>query len=894
MFLILIASATAFAALVVMTLGRAVARLRRHALNRWRDVELLLGEVRYVAGSEVHRLLADLPSGNHPLLRRLARVGLPWSGPLTRAAEARRLETNEEFIERELGRHQSVFDDGGDYPLTAAQRRAVVHNDDVQLVLAGAGSGKTATVVAKVDYLVRSGITTANKIRVVAFNAKARDEVRERLEARSLGGVTVQTFHGLGYDVLGQSTGFKPPVSALATDDRKRVEALHEFLLDAMTSEGLAALVIVYLSSYLRPITSENAASRGTTPEERASELPRTWSGEKVKSHGEWAIANLLFRYGVDFEYEAPYGTPTSDGVFRQYQPDFHLTGTNIYIEYLGLARDGSTAANVNEKEYHASLAWKQKLHAEHGTTLIELFSYQLWEGSLPDDLVSALKRHDVELRPRSIEDVLAQIEPTYVNELTRLLDSFLQVFRAQGGSLDEIRGRVAALRAPHRRRAEVFVDVFNEVHQRYEQHHEQRRQIDFHAMINQAAELLEQSGGLGNSHVVVDEFQDISGARMRLLRAAIGDVARVVAVGDDWQSIYRFTGSDVGVIQELPKHLGPIVRTDIPDVFRFDQRLADLSRKFVMQDEAQIDKEIRARPPKENRPVVEVRRSEPADRNADVTEIAVNVADGDPAASVLVLGRYHHELESIRVIDPRCSGLTITKSTVHAAKGREADYVIVVGVDDGLYGFPSRIEDDPLLDLALPTASALPFAEERRLFYVALTRARERVFVLSDPSAPSPFAIELGEEVYRRFVRSELRGPGRRCPECGSTLRKRSGPSGTFYGCSSYPFCTHTSPGCDDCDGFVQPPGVENSPRCDECGKDYRTCAQCGQGFLVPRSGKNGEFFGCSRWKPNGMGCRYTEGAQPKAPAPRTQQTERGPARGSAGRRPARRRRRR
>lgn len=893
MVLILVAAASTFTVLLAMTLGRPIARRRRIALKKWRDAELLFGEERYVARSEVLKALTDLPPGIHPWLRRLVEAGLPWQGPLPQAAEARRIETNEEFIERELARCQSAFDEGGEFPLTEAQRRAVVHNDDVQLVLAGAGSGKTATVVAKVDYLVRSGVTTPDKIRVVAFNAKARDEVRERLESRELDDVAVQTFHGMGYDVLGRSTGFKPAVSPLATDDKRRIEKLHEFLLDAMTNGHQASLVMDYLSGYLRPISSENAASRGTAFEERASELPRTWTGDKVKSHGEWTIANLLFRYGVDFEYEASYAEPTSDGVFRQYQPDFHLTGTDIYIEYLGLARDGSTAADVNKEEYHASRAWKRDLHAEHGTTLIELFSYQLWEGSLPDDLLTALERHDVDLSPRSIEDVLERIEPTYVNELTRLLDSFLQVFRAQGGSFDEVRERVASLKAPHRRRAEVFVEIFAEVHHRYEQHLEQHREIDFHAMINQATDLLELSGGLGDSHVVVDEFQDISGARMRLLRAALSDNAKVVAVGDDWQSIYRFTGSDVGVIQELPEHLGPIVRTDIPDVFRFDQRLADLSREFVMQDEAQIDKRIRARPPRDSRPVVEVLRSEPEDRSARVTEIAVDVVDCDPTASVLVLGRYHHELESIRVVDPRCSGLKIAKSTVHAAKGREADFVIVVGVDDGLYGFPSRIEDDPLLELALPTASALPFAEERRLFYVALTRARERVFVLSDPSAPSPFAIELGEEVYGRFVRSELHGTGRRrCPECRSTLRKRSGPSGTFYGCSSYPSCTHTSPGCDECGGFVQPPGDEQSPRCDGCGKDFRTCAGCGQGFLVPRSGKNGGFFGCSRWKPNEMGCGYTEGAQPAVPTPRTRQTARGPARGSAGRRPARRRR--
>jgi len=86
---------------------------------------------------------------------------------------------------------------------------------------------------------------------------------------------------------------------------------------------------------------------------------------------------------------------------------------------------------------------------------------------------------------------------------------------------------------------------------------------------------------------------------------------------------------------------------------------------------------------------------------------------------------------------------------TVHRSKGLEADYVILDGLTADKFGFPSEIEDDPLLGLVLARQDNYPHAEERRLFYVALTRARHQVHLIVDRNQPSPFALELLSNEY-------------------------------------------------------------------------------------------------------------------------------------------------
>ena len=223
----------------------------------------------------------------------------------------------------------------------------------------------------------------------------------------------------------------------------------------------------------------------------------------------------------------------------------------------------------------------------------------------------------------------------------------------------------------------------------------------------------------------------------------------------------------------------------------------------------------------------------------------------------MLLLGRYRHmrpgNLSSLAEQHPR---LRLSYMTVHGSKGLEADYAVVLGLCTGRRGFPTEITDDPLLDLVLATPEKHPNAEERRLFYVALTRARRQVFVLADGGPPSPFVLELLDGNYDVAVFGRLPEKETPCPRCvrGHLVRRENARNkGAFYGCSNWPYCEHRQPPCPAC-GRGLPVAANGEFRCRDCGQPIEACPAC-DGWLQTRMGKYGRFLGCSNWP----ACDYT-----------------------------------
>ena len=194
---------------------------------------------------------------------------------------------------------------------------------------------------------------------------------------------------------------------------------------------------------------------------------------------------------------------------------------------------------------------------------------------------------------------------------------------------------------------------------------------------------------------------------------------------------------------------------------------------------------------------------------------------------------------------------------TVHRSKGLEADYAVVLGLYSGKLGFPAEIADDPLLDLVLAAPEAHPNAEERRLLYVAVTRARRQVFLLAEGGRPSEFVTELIDggydvEVFGRPPESDVP-----CPRCGGggrlERRENARDQSVFYGCSNFPLCEHTAAACPRC-GNGLPVRSGEAYICRDCGGSIEACPVC-DGWLNARMGRYGRFLGCSNF-PN---CNYT-----------------------------------
>jgi DNA helicase-4 len=328
-----------------------------------------------------------------------------------------------------------------------------------------------------------------------------------------------------------------------------------------------------------------------------------------------------------------------------------------------------------------------------------------------------------------------------------------------------------------------------------------QKAEVDFDDMIVMAEDCI-RSGRYRSPHTVllVDEFQDISVARARLVNALLTQRpdATLLAVGDARQAIYRFAGSDVSVFRNFEQHFGFTRRLALTRTFRFGQGLAEISNAFC---DAGVTPAFSEDPARDR--VVDVRlysgpSAAPALVRSVLDEIALEATStARGRASVLVLYRMNRVGAALGDLGAGRAALAVGKMSIHRSKGLEADYVILAGVTAASAGqFPCKVADDTLLQLVLPQIEP-ELAEERRLMYVALTRARRRAYVVASASEPSEFIAMLAKADAgqgRVFLRSEVGTPARGCQLCKrGFIVPRRGPHGAFLGCSTYPDCRFT-----------------------------------------------------------------------------------------------------
>ena len=781
-----------------------------------------------------------------------------------------RARTNKEFVASELVRSRQLFDRIEVRPLTEEQRRAVVVDERRNLVVAAAGSGKTSVIVAKAGWLVQRGYRRPSELLLLAFARDARDEMEERVRTRlgdAIGPtLTVRTFHSLGMAIIGEASGKRPALASVAENYNALLRLIKSILADLLQDRQLSATVKDWFQDWFAPYRSEHDfKSWGEYYNYIRKYDIRSLNDETVRSFEECEIANFLYLNGVAYKYEAPYEHDLATSEKRQYKPDFYLPEHGVYIEHFGIDASGNTAPFVDREKYLREMDWKRSVHADHGTILIETFSHERAAGSLLRNLREKLVRHGVKLAPIPREDVFAVLnQQGRIDSFTQLVATFLQHFKGNRLTVSDIDGRARTQR--DRARAQAFLAVFSPIFERYRETLADAGEIDFHDMINRATDLVE--AGRYRSpfrYILVDEFQDISPSRARLLKALLQSSAgaQLFAVGDDWQAIFRFGGADIAVMREFGDHFGTFERIDLETTFRCSDRIASVATEFVLDNPAQIRKNVRAIR-SADRPAVHVglagQESQLLLKEA-LDRIVEDARRHDGTSEVLLLGRYRHQRPTdMGALRKQYPGLRFSWKTVHGSKGLEADYAVVLGLRAGKYGFPAEITDDPLLDLVLAAPEAHPNAEERRLLYVAVTRARRQVFLLADGRTPSAFATELVEGGYDVTVFGRQPEDDVPCPRCteGRLVRlENSQDRSTFYGCLNFPLCEYTSSACPKC-GNGLPVKFDGAYRCHDCDGTIEACPVCG-GWMETKMGRNGRFLGCSNWPD----CNYTRNLQ-------------------------------
>ena len=740
-------------------------------------------------------------------------------------------QANERYINQELNDNSDLFDDLDGKSLDSQQREAIVVDEDAVKVIAGAGSGKTFTIQGKVKYLTEKRDVDPSEILAISFSNASVDDLKERIAEP----IDIKTFHKVGKDILTQYNQYsRPDTSALKRIIKRYLTK--KALKNEDISKKLIEFFSFYINV---PPSDDDIKYEGdlldwqegvdfSTLKRRFKNKQReTLNNEIVRSYEELYIANFLFIYGIKYTYEKIYSYPNKNferefnkfkeflfsfneeipdelknditkdllnltDIFEEYEikdylPDFYLDDYNIYIEHFGLNRncENHLIGGKSSEEYVKEMEWKRKVHKKYGTTLIETFSYYQSENRLLTRLAEKLQAQGVEFNEIDYREVYRiLLENKTIKEwedFIVLLKTFIELFK--GNNYDETKFKefydyVGGLKDSFSKdRTIAFLKIVEEIYNDYEAYLLKIKKIDFNDMINKASDCIVKNGlDLPYKYIIVDEYQDTSFTRYNLLRNICDSIgAKIMVVGDDWQSIYSFSGCDVNIFTKFDNFFDVCETRYIEKTYRNSQQLIDASSNFVMKNPDQTRKELKSSKSSKY-PIKLVNFDNDFDEILKFELIIKNIINQSAFKNkkILILGRNNKDIfnllknfnveneygkrkfeilgdedklrrnKFVKIVYRESPDVNIEYRTVHQSKGLECDNVILINLKNWKAGFPNKMVDDPVLNFVKRNGDSFSYAEERRLFYVALTRTKNNVYLLSPYFKSSVFVQEL------------------------------------------------------------------------------------------------------------------------------------------------------
>lgn len=777
---------------------------------------------------------------------------------------------NEVFIKNEISCHPEFWNDFEGKKLDAQQQVAVITDELNNLVIAGAGSGKTLTLVAKVYYLVKYRSVKPEEILILAFNRKAAAEITERLAKVGLQ-IKAQTFHALGLSIISENLGRRPDVAVNSMLNKIISQHLHGLSIDNTND---AANLLEYFGLYAYPMfdVTQFETAGDMYLQEKGFDLEtlkskylkaeqsdkRSIKGEQMRSVEEVLIANFLFLHGVAYVYEKNYPYPLED-YHRNYHPDFYLVDYDIYLEHFGIDSNGNLPwlSPIEAKKYKEEMSWKRQTHKKNGTKLIESYSYWNRSGRLLEKLDQLLRSNGIKYHKIDAVSIVRSLNRSrsmdrLQKESSKVIGSFIRLAKENPSvSFSAIRSQI--MEKDHQFTCEQMRHVLSIAVVILDKYNEQLRKsdtVDFSDMIAQAVSLVK-SGAYHRTlkYIIVDEFQDISTGRYQLVKA-LRDLtkAKTFCVGDDWQSIYRFTGCDVSFLTNFKKYFGYSEIMKIERTYRFSQELINAVSPFIMANPSQIEKNMVSDKHEPYPVCLMVYKNDKSGALANIVKTIVQAFGKDKTILFLLRNSFDLgflESDPLWRLEYDSNGavckvkylpipeLDISVMTIHSAKGSEADNIVIINADNSLLGLPNKIADSPILQLLLSHRDKYEHAEERRLFYVALTRTHNRAYILVQEDNASTFVHELYRKSRVQTIKhNDVTRSRPVCPICkrGHLLIRINSETNTkFVGCSLYPACQNWYSDCSILGHVI---------KCPEC-----------QDYMVLRKGTYGDFIACTNW---------------------------------------------
>ena len=708
---------------------------------------------------------------------------------------------NKNFVDRHLIEDKNYFDNlfGGvdsNILLDEEQRRAILIDEDYSLVIAGAGSGKTTTMAAKVKYLIEKKKVSPNNIILLAFTNKATDELNYLLNDVFKLGVEVLTFHKLGMKFIRNI--ISKPVQIVS---EKGIYAILSdyFVNNVFQNKELLKKYLIYFKDFLHLDESclnfdnyndyyknymdirynqhkDNISEYIKNRINERSRYLKTINGEYVKSDGEYKIANYLYTKGINYSYEKLYPYKLING--RSYSPDFTIEESDrqIYLEYYGLAKLNIDGSYISEnKNYEIEIYQKRNTHVKNKTSLIEVFGRYEDNDFYLSKLFFELKRHNIKFKERENKEIFYRLLETskdfpYIL-LIRFFTTFISLFKELNYNENDFQQFIQKANDDIVKKQ---LELLSEVYIYYQKFLHDNYKIDFQDMINYSYSnmniIRDKKNFINYDYVIIDEYQDISLQRYNFAKK-ISDLfeSKIVAVGDDWQTIFSFSGSDIKLFTKFYELMGYAEIIKITKTYRNSQELIDLAGNFISKNNEQIFKELKS--DKHLKFPVELIKYDYTEKfdnlPIELNKLIKKIYSANPNEKILLLTRFNDEIDNLldsklfykksklddKIFCRDCENAQIDILSIHKSKGLGYDQVILLNAINETRGFPSKLKDHETIKLIKGDINnlddimdSIEYSEERRLFYVAMTRTKNKFYIMipNDFKYQSDFVKEI------------------------------------------------------------------------------------------------------------------------------------------------------
>jgi len=662
--------------------------------------------------------------------------------------------------------------------LNERQQNAVVTQSKRVLVLAGAGSGKTKTLLQKIIYLIEEEGVSPSQILAITFTRNAAHEMIDRLiiaadpgsayeeirldrrlsaaekdrerfnhqkRHKWIDGLTIKTFHSFCYAVLRNhgANEFDNRFRIIGDEKRDEGDERAAYLAPETAFEVFHKLLIglcsdtdylLRLKRYILDYLVDKIHQTKNTPafSSRDGRFYTTLNGTRVRSKSEQFMADWFYRHNIRFEYE-PKLTVTD----FSFHPDFYLPDANLYIEHVS---DRSAAMRDKEEQFQ-----KGKL------LLVKTYEAMTKDTALFNQTLDRLVKNRLPGYPGNVALNFREEMSRYFEEVKDVVSQVMRItdmIKVENLNVATVAEKAAS--DPHER-VRLFYELALPLYSGYVRYCTDKSYLDFNDLILRSIALFRHQADIAHlyrnkfRYVLVDEFQDVNNLQVELIKLLLTPETQLFCVGDDWQSIYGFRGSNVAYIIDFEKHFTPAETVKLNLNYRSTGNIVGASNEVIRNNKFRIEKEMTAARKSEHKIVVYAGSGEADNLAFCTSQIRALMNEGVTGDEILFLYR-RNKMFSPYFFHFRKEGIRVQGKTIHAAKGLEARVVFIVGLTDGSGGFPDVWLEDRIFQTIKKSNHDFLIEEERRLFYVAITRAREKLFLITEKGSESGFLKEIPE----------------------------------------------------------------------------------------------------------------------------------------------------